>query len=240
FGAGGDFELAVRAQLPGSQSWLLGIDAKTGAILDQRTVNSSSALTGGAVTGGNVYFLGNSSNGLAIDGINASSGTNLTVIPVRNVADNSTDSAELFAVGGLLIVASYSPSLSYAAYDTAGTLLWQSSFPDATSCGQPDFEALGPCATDLSAPHLLGNDSVLLSSCASLEGTGNTYVDTYRLVAMQSGAVEWAATYSYTFGSQTWPWENPVPSFSIQNTVETYVIYAVVSPDSTTVSGGTT
>lgn len=232
--------LEISVTPAGSPSWLLGIRGNDGTVLGQRVYNGSADLAAGVAGAGDFYFLNSSSSGLFIDGFNLTSGTNLTPIPVDNVRDASSGSAALYEVDGLLLVASYSYDLSYAAYDPGGRMVWISEFPNATACGQPDYSALGPCATDLSPPLSLGNGVVLVSSYASLASVGNTYLDTYRAIDVQSGFVEWAANYSLTFGYQFWPWQGPEPLVSIQSTAGPYILYAVVSPDSVSLAGGTT
>ncbi|MCI4324391.1 MAG: hypothetical protein L3K00_00665 [Thermoplasmata archaeon] len=232
--------LEISVTPAGGPAWLLGVAGNAGTVLGERLYNGSADISRGVAGAGNFYFLNSSAGGLLIDGFNLSLGTNLTPIPVDNVRDGSAGSAALFAVDGVLLVASYSNDLSYAAYDPGGRMLWISEFPNATSCGQPDFSALGPCATDLSPPLSLGNGVVLVSSYASLASVGNAYLDTYRAIDVSSGFVDWSANYSLTFGYQFWPWQGPEPLVSVQSTAGPYVLYAVVSPSSISLEGGTT
>jgi hypothetical protein len=224
----------------GGPSWLLGIGASNGSVLGQRTFNETVDLSDATATNDEVYFLQGASNALFVAGFNLSSGTNLTPIPVDNVRDASSGSASLFAVDGDLVVASYSPDLSYAAYDPGGRMLWESSFPNATPCAQPNFAGLGPCNTDLGPPMALGTGFVLLSSYASVVVSGDSYVDTFRAVNLGSGVAEWSATYAFTFGYQFWPWQGPEPSVSVQSTDGSDIVYALVTPDSVSIAGGTT
>ncbi|MCI4333519.1 MAG: hypothetical protein L3K01_07370, partial [Thermoplasmata archaeon] len=147
--AQGGTTLEISVTPASGPGWLLGIRGNDGTVLGQRVFNGTADLASGVAGAGGFYFLESSSGGLLIEGFNLTSGTNLTPIPVDNVRDASTGSAALYEVDGLLVVASYSYDLSYAAYDPGGRMLWISEFPNATSCGQPDHAALGPCATDL-------------------------------------------------------------------------------------------
>jgi hypothetical protein len=238
FGLGPDVIIGLTPGPSGTPGTILDLNVSTGHVMFQKMVNTSTVTTLGAITPDGYYFLQNSSSTLDVTGFNLTTGQNTTPIPVTNVADFSLFSAQLFAVGRLLVVASYSPSLSYAAYDPNGTMAWRFSFPDASSCGQPQYEALGPCATDLSAPMQIGNNSVLLSSYASAMAPGNRYVDTFRIVSLTDGSTLWSASYSFTFGQQFWPWQSPVPGIIVETTVGDYIVYSVVVPNSTSTAGG--
>jgi hypothetical protein len=237
---GGGPTLEVVVAPAGSPAWLLEFDGSNGTILDQRTYNASADVSQAVTAGGDFYFLENGPTGLFVDGFDLSTGANVTPTPVENVADNSSGSAALYAVDGVLLVASYSPDLSYAAYPPGGGMLWRSEFPNATSCGQPDFPAVGPCSTDLSTPMPMGSGLALLSSYASLASVGHTYVDTYRAIDVQTGGVEWSHRYALTFGYQFWPWQSPEPLISIQTTVGDYIVFAVVAPNAVSLAAGTT
>ncbi len=232
--------LTVTAGNPGSPGTILGLNLSNGARLFQRTISPSTAAPEGTLVAGRFYYLDNASNGLEIVGFSVATGVNTTPIPVPEVADGALYSAELDSVGGVLLVTSYSPGLAYLAFNPNGTLLWQASFPTSTSCGQPAYDAVGPCATDLCPPVPFGNGSVLLSSVARAMQEGAPSAASYRVESLSTGWTQWSAEYTFVFGQQFWPWQSPVPSFQVEGTVGPNVLYAVVSPSAVELAGGTT
>ncbi len=223
---------------PGSDGVAIGLNATNGKVLFNRTTPPS--VLNGVVERGVYYFLSGSNATLSIVGINMTSGANATPRRVTNVADNESSSAELYGAGSTLVVASYSPSLNFAAYASNGSRLWELSFPPGSSCGpQPDYPVLGPCASLLFFVPM-GNGSALLESSPSLMRTGYSYVETYRLVDLSTGAQSWSFSYSFVFGQKLWPWQGPEPGYTIQQGFQTQVIYTVVMAETTETGSGTT
>lgn len=218
---------------------ILVLSGESGAIRFERDIPGSSDPIGGVLDLDAFFYLSNSSGEISIQGNELTDGANTTSIDVPSVADDALLSAQLYSVGPLLILASYSPSLTYAAYAANGSLAWTVNLPYATSCGSTvEYPELGPCATALESPLAYDNGAeVLLSSGPFLLSPGSTYHNAYRLVSLSQGNVEWSRDYLYTFG-ETWPWSSPVPSFSAISVVGTEVIYIVQTPDSTVLAGG--
>lgn len=218
---------------------ILVIDGPSGTIRFERNIPGPSSPIGGIPAMEAFYYLSNSTGPLVIQGIEFTNGGDTTPIDVTNVANQALLSARLYAVGPLLIVASYSPTLSYAAYDTAGDSVWTVSFPYATTCSSSSpFLELSPCATALWSPLAYGNgSSVILSSGPLLLSEGATYHNAYRLVSLGRGLVQWSSDYRYTFG-ESWPWSSPVPCFTVKGVVGSNLIYTVQTPDSTVLAGG--
>ncbi len=233
----------IVALTPNGITWdggkIVVLDGRNGAVQFERAITGFSDSIGGVPTVDTYYYLSNSTGPLEIEGIALSSGANTTPIRVTNVADAALLSAQMYAAGPTLIVASYSPSPSYAAYATNGSLLWIESFPYATSCGSSiAVPELGPCATALGAPFVYGNgSSALLSSGPFLLTEGNAYHNAYRLITLSRGDVTWSADYRYTFGA-SWPWSNPVPCFTVRAVVGEDLIYTVQAPGEVAVAGG--
>jgi len=236
--------LALSPRNPPSGGELVVVNSQDGTIRFQENVSGSTALVDGVVEGGAFYYLTNSTAGLQIVGANLSTGVNTSSIRVLNVGDDNLTSAELYAAAPMLIVASYSTSLSYTAYGISGRTMWTIGFPYATSgCSPPAYPAIGPCDTLMTSPFLYGNgSSVLLSSFPSELTPGTSYHNSYRLVALNDGAVEWKSDYVYTFeASWTPPWNGPEPCIIVENVIGTEIIYTVVTQVSGTANtaGGT-
>lgn len=218
---------------------ILVINGQSGAIRFERDILGPSNPIGGTAVTNAYYYLSNSTGPLMVQGIELSDGDNATAIHVTNVANQALLSAQLYALGPILILASYSPSLSYAAYNTNGSLAWTVNLPYATSCGSSvESPELSPCATALETPLSYDNGTeVLLSSGPYLISQGTTYHNAYRIVSLSQGYVEWSRDYLYTFG-ETWPWSSPVPSFTVRAVVGSEIIYTVQTPVSTVLAGG--
>jgi hypothetical protein len=224
------------------------LDSQSGAIRFQDNVSGPSEVVPGVVAGGAFFFLANSTGGPRIDGVNLSTGINTSSTRVVNVADQAVDSVELYSAGSKLIVASYSPSLSYTAYDPNGSEVWSTGFPPAAplnasllGCPGVHYPSIGPCDTLLSSPFLYGDgSSILLSAYPSELNPGTSYDNSYRLVELASGAIEWKSEYAFTFEASL-PWTSPEPSFVVEDVIGTEIIYTVVASVSGTSStaGGT-
>ncbi len=241
YGAGSRLVFAMN---PGGSEYnggkIVVVNGQSGAITLQVNVSAPSSVMNGAVAGNAYYFLANSSNELRIDGVNLSTGGETSPIGVSNVADGALISALLYAAGTTLIVASYSPSLSYTAYQADGVESWAMGFPNSPSCTPaPTWPAIGLCATLLSAPMPYGNgSSVLLSSVASGLVQGASYHNVYRLVDLNNGKIEWSSEYTFTYGGFTL-FSGPVPTITVEEVIGTEIIYTIQTPNGTTTACGT-
>jgi hypothetical protein len=205
----------------------------------EENISSPSEIVYGAVAGAAHYFIANSTGGLRIDGVNLSNGISTSDIQLLNVADENLSSAELYAAGPTLIVASYSPDLSYTACKVDGSEMWSVGFPNAApqnaslhGCPAVRYQAIGYCDTLLSPPFLYGNGStVLLSASPSVLAPRTSYHNSYRLVALINGAIEWKSDYEYTF-EMSLPWTEPEPGVVVEAVIDTEVICTVVTSTS--------
>lgn len=225
------------ASTPARES-ILSLDFSDGSILVEKNYSQPVGLSGVIIRG--MYYIANNSSGaMYLQGLNLFTGGSGPNILVTNVADEELFSIDVFGAGPDLIVASYSPSLSYAAYSVNGSELWVTRLPYSPSCGPvPNYPALGPCATLLGPPLLYGEGSdVLLSSVASGLVQGSNYYNTYRLVNLSTGEVVWNSDYIFTYGV-SWPWYGPVPSFTVNAVVGPVILYVTQTPGGTSTSGG--
>jgi hypothetical protein len=174
-------------------TWVIA-DA-TGHLLWQRDLPSSLSIRATTADNTTLYTLGLAPGGVEADRWSLANGTESAPLPISAPADrNST----LWRVENLLVVGSYVQP-GYYAFDLQGNLLWHLSVP-LTLNGSVCRCAPGSGESRLIAPIPLAGPYALVGGVL-YQFSAAMFLETFRVVNLDNGAVSWSADYPINLAS---------------------------------------